>query len=74
MNTTEHLEKIKAKCRELKSSNHYSRERFGAALLDSTIAAIDGLLLIAEVGQEPERGAARYDLNNIIAAWPEELL
>jgi len=40
----------------------------------STIAAIDGLRLIAEHGQDPERFAVRVDLQKIIAAWPEELL
>lgn len=40
----------------------------------ATIAAIDGLLLIATEGQEPERGSACFDLGKILAAWPDEIL
>lgn len=39
------------------------------AALESTVAAIDGLMLLEQSGREPERGSAAYDLGKIIAAW-----
>lgn len=94
MTTTEKLNRIADKCRELldmqatkthtsdwkvrylKGDSAYIQECREQAVAGwkATIAAIEGLIEIANHGQEPERGAARYDLNKIIAAWPEELL
>jgi hypothetical protein len=35
------------------------------------LAAVEGLELHANHGQEPERGSARYDLNKILKLWEE---
>jgi hypothetical protein len=35
------------------------------------LAAVEGLELCANHGQEPERGSARYDLNKILKLWEE---
>jgi len=74
MTTEEHLQKIKAKCEQLLAMSPYQLQP--EAGWRSTIAAIDGLL--ANSTGKVEFGhfydAGDIALQNIITAWPEELL
>ena len=79
MSPEEHLNRIVAKCRELLAANAGSdRAKAGWR---ATIAAIEGLRLIAnsETSADPHESCdhptdAQKTLQQIIAAWPEELL
>jgi hypothetical protein len=74
----EHLELIAARCRELLEDMQYYtiNPDISAAIAGwrTTLAAIEGLRLIAEHGQEPARGSCRFELGEIRAAWPVEML
>ncbi len=69
MTTTEHLQKIKAKCEQLiRMWETSSSLTYSVAGWRATIVAIDGLL-------EDSRWIDESVLTtNILAAWPEELL
>ena len=82
MNTTEHIEKIKAKC-EARITTELTRptllqDKTAIAGWRSTIAAIEGLQKLALATElYPGHGGSPevlYHLNSIIATWPEELL
>lgn len=65
MTQAEHLERIKAKCRELISAFPPCESVAG---WHSTIAAIEGLQYMTPGMSQTET------INAIIAAWPEDLL
>lgn len=74
MTTTEHLQRIKAKCESMltldrSQETHSRRDDLSEAGWRSTIAAIDGL--------EEMDGTThlyKFIVTNILSAWPEELL
>lgn len=75
MTTTEHLEKIKAKCHEL----YVISPSYGSAEAGwlSTAEEADGLisiLTLREINGESVQGYAFRRAKQLIAAWPEELL
>jgi len=81
MTTTEHLEKIKAKCQE-RIDICEGRLIYAEAGWKSTIAAIEGLQkmygLLGEPGISIADAAIRFECNvirdAILASWPESTL
>lgn len=45
---------------------------FSPAAARAVLTTINGLKLIAEHGQEPERGACLFDLQTLAEQWPKE--
>lgn len=88
MKTTEHLQRIRARCVELLASAEkrtHGRSIEHGAIRDeraeagwrATIAAIDFIVRRIKWGWDGDRGLSAYAdsmESSIIAAWPEELL
>ncbi len=86
MTTTEHLQKIKAKCEQLiaiYSQPKYSGMELMIAGWKATIAAIDGLSELIKheerfegthIGNPVELNYERKIITAILSAWPEEIL
>ena len=77
MTTTEKLERIKAKCRELLSDGEgrAKYDKQAVAGWRSTLAAIEALECVAlwYPSGNPKNDEAEA-LNQILAAWPDDLL
>jgi hypothetical protein len=71
MNTEEHLQRIKAKCKEMISAFPPCESVAG---WQSTIAAIDSVIADDPRYQDMYFMANEDMIKGIIAAWPEELL
>jgi len=71
MNTQDKLQRIKAKCEEMISAFPPCESVAG---WQSTVVAIDWLTPEAKLAPLASAAVARQTLEDIIAAWPEELL
>jgi hypothetical protein len=75
MTTTEHLKLIKSQCEScLEIASMANSQGRAEAGWRSTIRHVDHLRDLIEAREEPYYGAAIYEANHLIAAWPIELL